>query len=233
MMALTQSFNEQKGVPHFDAAANDAHFKNILDDVNLRLNDIDVVYNAVTNSGNEQGFEQILELASVTGDKLGKMGELAEGVDQSMQAREGNRTVNLSGEERLEHREEFLTRQDQTQIETLDYAPPPVRSEDDLEMALSELCLLLDEAGVPEHEIQNALAAGGVDNNFAKLEAFKELAQDYKVPEAQGYLNIVENYLIEAKLLPEPVLAVAAPAFNPNDPRFGITQNQPSAMRMG
>lgn len=233
MIALSQNFNKQNIDPHFDAAKNADYFNGMFQEVDLTQYDVDVVFNKLGDTGNEQAFAQVLELASVTGDKIGKMEGLAQGVDQSLEAREGNRTKNLSGEQRVEHKEELLTRLDQGQIETLDYAPPPVRSEDDLEMALSDLCLMMEEAGVSDCEIKKALAAGGPDNPYETVLAFKELADEYKIPEAQGYLNIVENDMIEAKLLPEPVLAVAAPAFAANDPRFDMNQSQPSAMRMG
>lgn len=223
MMALSENFNEKTGVPHFDAAANEAHFANAHLDDNLNVYDNDVLARILARTGNEGLASGLAGSFEVNGGKAGSVNQsMAAVVDELRDDRSGSKEIHYSAKARREDKVEDIA-----QFERLELVPPPIHGNDDFERAKSDVCLILQEAGVPDYEIQDALKAGGTNNISKTMLAFEELAERYDVVEAQGYLKTLKNDMIEAKLLPQPQLAFAA-----NDPKFDLEQRmQPAAAR--
>jgi len=76
--------------------AREEYFDNVLNDVNLRVTDIDLVNMQQQRAAKEGAATDLLEVGSTTGDKLGVSDRLEVTTDQLLQARNGSKEVALS-----------------------------------------------------------------------------------------------------------------------------------------
>lgn len=243
MTALKNNFNDLRGEaleqapqvspvppPEIDltAAANE----DVFDVLNKGLegNNIDTVSMMIGDTGNEAALHVIDDRADVTGGgDLDRMPELEKGVDKSLLARQGSLSKNLSDDAQMAQ-----AAGEWNSLERYDLDVPEIREENDVELAITKTVEILQEAGVPDSELNRAMAAGGVDNSFETLDALKDLATDYEVPEAQGYLASVDQDMAQTGIVPvniAPQMGVTTyPGVAMNDANY--TQPLPAAMKV-
>lgn len=216
----------------------------VTETADLKNIDADTIDIVLANSGNEGMVNEIEAQSSVSGDELGVNSSLELDVDEdSYLAGMNSRAKLLSDVSQEVYQHEKLSHVGSDHsglvgvagIEHMDFemSMPEIHDADDLELAVQRTYEILAEAGVPERELKQAMAAGAKDdNNFAILQEMKEIADEHKVPEAQGYLNLVAQDMETLGIGGKP--ENAAPALAANDPKFEQSQRmQVSGMRMG
>lgn len=216
----------------------------VTETADLKNIDVDTIDIVLANSGNEGMVNEIEAQSSVSGDELGNNHSLELDVDEdSYLAGMSSRAKLLSdvSQEVYQHEKLAHVGDDHSGLVGVagvehmhfDMDMPEIHHEDDLSLAVQRSYEILAEAGVPERELNQAMAAGAKDdNNFAILQEMKEIADEHKVPEAQGYLNLVANDM--AMLGIGANVEEKAPALAVKDPQFEQNQRmQVSGMRMG
>lgn len=166
--------------------------------------DIDVLSRLQENGGD--GFtDDVEELASVSGDKIGSQTfDLAEVIDKSNDATPGSDVhdnVDLStvGQQQdelvhtpvdhINHMHNGVDTVDGEQKYQLANSDKNKATPEQLNEEIQKLVVCLHDAGVPENEIRAALADGGTDEaDFKKLQ---ELAERKKIEEAMTFASDV------------------------------------------
>lgn len=119
-----------------------------------QMNDLAML---VGDSGNE-GIQGILmETMRAAGGRAGMMHTLADDVNDAVSARSGSMEVDIGGRTNM---------------------MPIIENSADLEPATAAIYMHLEDAGVPESDLVQALAAGGPDDNMATFEAMHTLATE-------------------------------------------------------
>lgn len=190
MVGLSQNFNQTGAmqdlqmavlgldVPDYDAA-NDAYFDNIMRNPDLNLYDNDVISNRLGDSGNDQAAYTLFAEASTTGDHLGNNHVLERDVDEAMEAvYSQNDSLNISDAGYAHDRSVIGG-----DIEHFNYDTPEfeIHEDHDMEVAIMAVYEAMVNAGVPESELNLALATGGVDNHAATVDAFRDLSDKFSV----------------------------------------------------
>lgn len=130
----------------------------LLEKGQLNPGQMNALANLVGDSGNE-GIQGILmERMRASGGRAGMMHTLADDVNEAVSARTGSTEVDIGGRTNM--------------------SVPIIENTADLEPATAAIYMHLEEAGVPESDLVQALAAGGPDNNMATFEAMHTLATD-------------------------------------------------------
>lgn len=262
MAGLSQDFNEQNGNAPQNAVISSVQMdfspetanekveftQYAVEEADLTHVNVNVVDMLVGNSGNEGIINSIEEQSSVSGDELGDSHSLELDVDEdSYLAGMNSRTKLLSdvSQEVYEHEKLSHINSDHSGlvgvagVEHFDLNAPEIHEENDLELAIQRTIEILAEAGVPESELNKAMAAGGIDNNFETLESLADVADQYKIPEAQGYLNLVQADMSQMGIGGKMAVFASAPAANDEhydlvDPQQKLnTGTQPSMLRFG
>lgn len=212
--------------------------ESILEDPNLTRVDVDKAYMLEVNTGSE-GINESLYEQALAQDGVGLNDKLAENLDTDNRF-SGSETDFVSDQFQAAYANEKSPHVGDAHsgvagVEHMDFEMkmPEIHDADDLELAVQRTYEILAEAGVPDRELNQAMAAGAKnDDNYAILQEMKELADEHKVPEAQGYLNLVSQDMETLGIGGKP--ESAAPALAMNDLKFDQNQQmRVSGMRMG
>lgn len=231
MLALQQNFNDLSGAEEqaaLDLAANDPVYDpnilNTLGDRALVGSEVDYASLQIGDTGSEAHLGIIGDMATVSSGEFGKMGTLEKDVDQSVQARVGDRSFNLSDQAQMRH-------EDRVQgIEELNYDVPEmpnVYDLDDMQLAIAAAYEQLEMAGINASDLNAAMAAGGPDNDFETLSALYDIAEQNQLEHVTEYLQNVDQSFVIMQMDQGienvvPAIEANAPAFAMNDPRYDM-----------
>ncbi len=244
-MALTNHFAEKNGLDQPDdlqlvagdslnldsAAGREEYYETLhLNPERMRDgNNVDVMSWQVGDSGNEGTLANLNDMASVTSGELGKNRTLERDVDQSLQARTGSRSFNLS-----ENRQEVHSARwegeandvnpygDWSEGDTLEFAPDlnALLAENDPNIAVEYLIAELYDKLPPElHEdVYDATMSGDA---YAQLSALEEIAHANDLDDLSKYAQDVNQGFANAGV------ARAAVYENPLELVVDITSIEP------
>ncbi|PCI52963.1 MAG: hypothetical protein COB36_13970 [Alphaproteobacteria bacterium] len=240
MIALNQNFNTRAD----SVEANNVLYEQMLADANpSTLAEYDDFFRRNGNDSNE-GALGVVAGSMDAGKADVKLSGLGKLIDKSMEGREAadvDKSSNVSQGARIV--EDNLL--DEQIAGNLSYDTPEMaaigHTAEDLEVGLATVYEQLLSAGVPETDLNHAMAAGGVDDLRATVEMFFDLAEDNNIPMTgyiqdldQGFMNLqIEND--EQNVAPvvgmekeAPVMAMELEDFVPPVP-----SDEPTPMRLG
>ncbi len=146
-------------------------------------NNVDIMSQQLGDSGNENTLSSLNEMASVSGGELGKNRTLERDVDQSLQARTGDRSFNLSENRQEMHAAKWdgelndvSTQDDWSADEVIELKPDlnSLLAEHDPDLAAERLMEeILQRHPELEDDVYDASMAGDA---FAVLSALEEIA---------------------------------------------------------
>lgn len=238
MLALQQNFNDMSGAEEQEAlelvvnapAVNDAVYNpNILDTLGERAlvgSEVDYASLQVGDTGSEAHLSVLGDMATVSSGEFGKMSAIEKDVDQSVKARMGDRSFNLSDQAQVRH-ENLVQGADELNYDIPEM--PNVYDLDDMQLAIAAAYEQLEMAGISASDLNAAMAAGGPDNDFETLSALFDIAQDNKVEHVTDYIQGVDQAFVQVQLDQGienvvPALDTTMPGFAMNDPRFDVPE---------
>ncbi|MGH1377062.1 MAG: hypothetical protein ACRBCK_12020 [Alphaproteobacteria bacterium] len=238
MLALQQNFNDMSGAEEQaalelvvnDPAVNDAVYNpNILDTLGERAlvgSEVDYASLQVGDTGSEAHLSVLGDMATVSSGEFGKMSAIEKDVDQSVKARMGDRSFNLSDQAQVRH-ENLVQGADELNYDIPEM--PNVYDLDDMQLAIAAAYEQLEMAGISASDLNAAMAAGGPDNDFETLSALFDIAQDNKVEHVTDYIQGVDQAFVQVQLDQGienvvPALDTTMPEFAMNDPRFDVPE---------
>ncbi len=271
MLAMKQQFDEVNGEaieaqPEQDAvlamAANEPvfdpntafereqYFDQILENPDMEIYDNDEIARKLSDTGNEQAYQDLKERADTSGGELGLNHALESAVDKKMQRVDGSLSQNLSegAQEIKENYQDGLTDKFGNWDETEELALS-VPQEEELELNMPEVAYMLEaedpnvavqaiyfelaEKGVDPNELDKAMSVG---NDYDVLEALSQVAEDNGLDDIAEYGRDVQVAFAEIgvpeainNVTPEPV----TPALAMNDPKWELENNQPQFQTPG
>ncbi len=177
---LLNNFNDESGITDYGSAANEEHYSTLLQNVtDLQGSDIDYASLQLGDFSSDDALKELLNDDSASGE-LGKSAALERMADKSVEARAGSLSKNMSEIEQTKHENFELNTPDKLDFDTPDM-PIISESDYDLQAATAYIFEELLEAGVPESDLNHAMAAGGIDDNRATIAEFHDLAQDNNI----------------------------------------------------
>ncbi|MGH1378874.1 MAG: hypothetical protein ACRBB3_08645 [Alphaproteobacteria bacterium] len=241
MVTLNQNFNERSD----SAEANNVLYENMLADANPNtLAEYDDFARRNGNDSNEGALSVVRDSMDAAGGKAGvKLAGLGKLIDKSMEGREAadiDKSSNVSQKARIA--EDELVENAASEAEELVYLTPDMatigETEWELEAAIATVYEQLLSAGVPESDLNHAMAAGGPDDPRATVEVFFDLAEDNNIPMTdyiqdldQGFVNLqIANGDLDVK-----PLVGSDPEITDNRPLVDNTfdQNEGSSFKFG
>ncbi|PCI97645.1 MAG: hypothetical protein COB14_08895 [Alphaproteobacteria bacterium] len=200
MIALNQDFNSRAD----SIEANNVLYEQMLSDANPNtLAEYDDFFRRNGNDSNEGALSVLRDSMDAAGGKAGtKLAGLGKLIDKNMEGRDAadtSKSSNVSQGARIV--EDNLL--DEQIAEDLNYDTPEMaavgHTEADLEVAIATVYEQLLSAGVPETDLNHAMAAGGVDDPRATVEMFFDLAENNNIP-MTGYIQDVDLGLMNLQL---------------------------------
>ncbi|PCJ99348.1 MAG: hypothetical protein COA45_04735 [Zetaproteobacteria bacterium] len=177
------------------AAANDILLEKTLMGMGLNtLAEYDKFFRLQGNSSNEGALNFVAGSMAAAGGKAGvKLAGLGQLIDKTTEARESadeSKSSNMSQGARIS--------EEQQAIEGLNYEVPEMaaigHTKDDFEVGLASVYEQLRAAGIPESDLNFAMAAGGVDDPRATVEMFYDLALDNNIPVTGYIMDLDQGY---------------------------------------
>lgn len=156
--------------------AREEYFDNLLNSVNLRMSDIDLVNMQQQRVAKEGVATDLLEVGSTTGDKLGLSDRLEVTTDQLLQARNGSKEVALSSL----HREDGWHTYDPDNehgIWQVGHRHDNDGIYSDFRATINALAVSMNEKGVDWIQLNNALGPmGNLDQMRDALDGLNDIA---------------------------------------------------------
>ncbi|MGH1403952.1 MAG: hypothetical protein ACRBDL_06885 [Alphaproteobacteria bacterium] len=221
-MALTNHFTEKNGSDTFEnvqlvagdpldlntAAEREAYYDELhLNPERMRDgNNVDVMSWQVGDSGNEGTLANLNDMASVTSGELGKNRTLERDVDQSLQARTGSRSFNLSDNRQEQHDARWEGELNEADpygewngSDALEFAPDvdALLAERDPNIAVEYMIEELYDKLPPElhDDVYDATMSGDA---YAQLSALEEIAHANDLNELSQYAQDVNKGFADA-----------------------------------
>lgn len=196
MITLNQDFNSRAD----SVEASNILYEQMLSDANPNtLAEYDDFFRRNGNDSNEGALSVVRGSMDAAGGKAGaKLAGLGQLIDKNTEGREAAdaaRSSNVSQRARIVEEEQV--------IENLGYDVPEMaaigHTKEELEVSLASAYEQLRAAGVPETDLNHAMAAGGVDDPRATVEQFFDLAQDNNIP-VTGYIMDLDQGFIQLQI---------------------------------
>lgn len=200
MVTLNQDFNTISDT----AEANNVLYEQMLENANPNtLAEYDDFARRNGNDSNEGALSVVRDSMDAAGGKAGvKLAGLGKLIDKTMEGRGAadiDKSSNVSQSARIA--EDNLVGNDNA--EDLVYLTPDMASigetEWELDAAIATVYEQLLSAGVPESDLNHAMAAGGVDDPRATVEAFLNLAEDNNIP-MTDYIKDLDQGLMSLQI---------------------------------
>lgn len=238
MLALNQNFNSRAD----SMEANNVLYEQMLRDANPKtLAEYDDFFRRNGNDSNEGALGVVRGAMDAAGGKAGaKLAGLGQLIDKNTEGREAAdaaRSSNVSQRARIVEEEQV--------IGNLGYDVPEMaaigHTKEELEVSLASVYEQLRAAGVPETDLNHAMAAGGVDDPRATVEKFFDLAQDNNLP-VTGYIMDLDQGFVQLQIedgvddiapvvgleIDDPAMKMALEDFSPS-----VQPAEPSPVRLG
>lgn len=243
MVTINQDFNARSDTTQ----ASNILFEQMLADANPNtLAEYDDFARKNGNDSNEAALAVVRDSMDAAGGKAGvKLAGLGKLIDKSMEGRESadiDKSSNVSQGARMAEDDLYANG-----AEDLVYLTPDMASigetEWELEAAIATVYEQLLSAGVPESDLNHAMAAGGLDDPRATVEAFFDLAEDNNIPMTdyiqdldRGFVSLqVSNGDVDIKPVVGEALDVSNPDISNLEPSVDnvYDQNQGAAFKLG
>ncbi len=169
------------------AHEREQYFDAVMENPDLTEYDADVISMKLGDSGNEQALYQLKEMADTSSGELGLMHKIERDVDESMARYDGSRSQNLSESAQMGH-------------EVHNLSDMPVARGEDMNPVIAAIYMALGAFGISEGTLNEAMAAGDVDNDRATLEVFHELAEKSGLHELVEYIQGADEVAMHAQL---------------------------------
>ncbi len=204
-MTIQHNFNNESGTDYLSTISDDnynldtafgrqQYFDAVLNDPDFTKYDADVIAMRLGDVGKDEMYNYLKEMADMSSGQLGLMHSIERNVDNGLSRFDGSLSQNLSEGAQLKHEVLELSTPD-----TLNFNAPHVpligNNNNDLQIAVYFIYEQLIEAGVPESDLNHAMAAGGIDNDRATVGAFYDLAQDNDVALSDYIQNVDQAYV--------------------------------------
>lgn len=193
------------------AQGRDQYFDNVLSNPSLKAYDIDVISMKQGDVRSEVAANTLMHEASTTGDDFGINSTLERATDQVFEAyysEDPSKSLNLSVDGDIHDVLAFSP----PELWLPEPALPAVLSEpDQMQACIAAVVLELEMAGVPESDLDKALASGGADNDAATIDALADLARENDVSSVKDYLSTMAVAQSFIGGIGQAALAVATP----------------------
>ncbi len=235
-VTIQHNFNNQSGTDYLSTVGGEdynldtefgrqQYFDAVLNDPDFTRYDADVIAMRLGDVGKDEMYNYLKEMADLSSGQLGLMHAIERSVDNGLKRFDGSLSQNLSEIAQFKHEALELGASDKLSFDTPDM-PHIGNNYDDLQSSLYFIYEQLLEAGVSETDLNQAMAAGGIDNDRATLSSFYDLAQDNDITLSSYIQNVDQAYVdimhadgvkdikaVVGTVTEEPELAVNEPAY--------------------
>lgn len=211
----------------------DANVLDVLGDRPLVDDEVDQATRLLNDVAHEGLLHEVSEMATTSSGELGKLSTLEEMVDENFAARYGSRTYSLSDEGQMNDDLIMLKTPEELAAENGNMPFIGVSDQDHNVGVMAIYDYMANMLNMDEDRLNQAMAAGGVDDNRSTLSSFYEIAGS--IPFIGQYIQALDNSIAQGQIeagqkdvdpvvgtKPEvevPEVQINSLDLNPNDPR--------------
>ncbi|MGH1456730.1 MAG: hypothetical protein ACRBDI_08105 [Alphaproteobacteria bacterium] len=227
-------------------------YDNMLENPDMTVYDNDDIALKMTDTGNDQAYNTVKEMADTSGGELGLNHRMERGVDQKMERFDGSLSQNLSEnaqglkqdyEAGLADKFGNWEEGDALTLTTPDEGDPELNmpeilyllEKEDPSVAVQAIYFELAEMGVDPNDLDAAMKAG---NDYDVLDALSDVAEKNDLTDIAQYGNDVQQSFAnigvpEAIQNVTPEITQVQPEFAMNDLKWDLENQQPKVAAMG